>query len=243
LLTPFAQALFDGLRGHGVRDSQGYISIFGLHEYVYDTVSDVVQQAYNTQQEPQLFLLRGTEPFAVALYRGATSFGDDLEDELPPHAGVHELDLNHTPPVRDAAPVLRNAAGNGQRQVLPAEVMADADAITGSVSADDPSVVAGDAPSGTYHQATAPEHQHLVDVLKELRRAIQTSDLPDERKDDAFAGLAEVDAQMTRAQPDLALMQNMLNEVRQIVADAGPTAEMAQTLAQQALAAARREYQ
>ena len=83
-LTLFTQALVDGLQGRGVSSNRGYISIFDLYTHLYFALDEtvprrvpaVVRQRYGEKQEPELTILKGVGPFAVALYRGATTTGD-----------------------------------------------------------------------------------------------------------------------------------------------------------------------
>ncbi len=91
-LTIFTQALVDGLRGRGVHNSNGFISAFSLYEHVYESVSEAVQTNIGAAQEPELTVLRGVGPFAVSLYRGASSLGDFAGDEpLPAGMAVREV--------------------------------------------------------------------------------------------------------------------------------------------------------
>jgi hypothetical protein len=91
-LTIFTQALVDGLRGRGVRNSNGFISAFSLYEHVYESVSEVVQTQFGAVQEPELTVLRGVGPFAVSLCRGASTLGDFAGDEpLPAGMAVREV--------------------------------------------------------------------------------------------------------------------------------------------------------
>lgn len=83
-LTLFTQALVDGLQGKGVSSNRGYISVFDLYTHLYFAldeavprqVSAAVRQRYGEKQEPELTILKGVGPFAVALYRGATILGE-----------------------------------------------------------------------------------------------------------------------------------------------------------------------
>ena len=72
----FTQALTDALRGKGVANHGGYISAFNLYETVYETVREAVEELASARQEPELTVLKGVGPFAVSLFRGATSLGD-----------------------------------------------------------------------------------------------------------------------------------------------------------------------
>lgn len=83
-LTIFTQALVDGLKGRGGKSSGGYISAYGLYEYIYEEVSDAVKEKYQTAQEPELTVLKAVGPFAVALYRGAQDLGTFDETEAAP---------------------------------------------------------------------------------------------------------------------------------------------------------------
>jgi hypothetical protein len=90
--TLFAQALTEGLRGSGeVYNRSGYISAFDLYTHLYYALNDAVQQhvpqrirnQYGDTQEPELTVLKGVGPFAVALYRGAQTLGTFPADHTP----------------------------------------------------------------------------------------------------------------------------------------------------------------
>lgn len=91
-LTLFTQALVDGLQGRGVSSNRGYISVFDLYTHLYFALDEavprrvpaVVRQRYGEKQEPELTILKGVGPFAVALYRGATPPGDFDASGVPP---------------------------------------------------------------------------------------------------------------------------------------------------------------
>jgi uncharacterized caspase-like protein len=93
-LTLFTQALVDGLQGRGVGSNRGYISVFDLYTHLYfaldeavpRTISAAVRQRYGAQQEPELTILKGVGPFAVALYRGATTLGTFDASSNPPES-------------------------------------------------------------------------------------------------------------------------------------------------------------
>jgi Caspase domain len=82
-LTIFSQALVDGLRGHGINHQVGYISAFDLYTYIYLAVvaavgqlPEVVRRRYSDTQEPELTVLKGVGPFAVARYQGTAAPGE-----------------------------------------------------------------------------------------------------------------------------------------------------------------------
>lgn len=91
-LSIFGQSLTDGLRGQGSGSRAGYLSAFDLYTQLYFAVGAAVEQCisaalkqyYGSTQEPELTVLKGVGPFAVALYRGATALGDFPTDHTPP---------------------------------------------------------------------------------------------------------------------------------------------------------------
>ncbi len=88
----FAQALIDGLHGKGVANRHGYISAFDLYEHIYETVLEAVEEEIGVKQEPELTVLKGVGPFAVSLYRGASSFGDfDTSQVAPQMPAVRQV--------------------------------------------------------------------------------------------------------------------------------------------------------
>jgi hypothetical protein len=98
--TIFTQTLTDGLRGKGTSSHNGYISAFDLYLHVYHAVGEAVQKnipeylrkRYAQMQEPELTVLKGIGPFAVALYRGASALGaGDAREQLPPKAAVRAV--------------------------------------------------------------------------------------------------------------------------------------------------------
>lgn len=92
-LTLFTQALVDGLRGKGLSPRGGMINAFDLYTYVYETVSEAVQEKFNRVQEPELNIVKGVGPFAVALYRGApdTNLGVAEVAAEPPPGAVRQV--------------------------------------------------------------------------------------------------------------------------------------------------------
>ncbi len=91
-LSLFTQALVDGLRGEGTRGSRGYVSAFDLYVHLYDSVKEAAEQRYGKTQEPELTVLKGVGPFAVSLFRGATTLGDFDSGARPPEGtAVHEV--------------------------------------------------------------------------------------------------------------------------------------------------------
>lgn len=99
-LTLFTQALVDGLQGKGVSSNRGYISVFDLYTHLYFALDEAVPRKvpaslrlrYGEKQEPELTILKGVGPFAVALYRGATTLGAfDASGSPPEGTALREL--------------------------------------------------------------------------------------------------------------------------------------------------------
>ncbi len=91
-ISIFTQALVNGLRGNGVRNSNGFISAFGLYEHIYESVTSVVKAQIDDVQEPELTVLKGVGPFAVSLYQGASTLGGIQPFEaLPPGLAVRQI--------------------------------------------------------------------------------------------------------------------------------------------------------
>jgi len=91
-LTLFTEALVNGLRGRGTSSTRGYVSAFDLYTHLYFRIEETVQQRYGQTQEPELTVLKGVGPFAVALYRGATTLGEiDATAQPPEGMAVREV--------------------------------------------------------------------------------------------------------------------------------------------------------
>jgi uncharacterized caspase-like protein len=89
-LSIFSAALVNGLRG-GAPNSKGYISAFGLYEYLYQEAKDAAAELGN-QQEPELTVIKGVGPFPVALFRGASAPGDfDVSADVPAGTAARQV--------------------------------------------------------------------------------------------------------------------------------------------------------
>jgi hypothetical protein len=90
-MTIFGQALVNGLRGESMSSQQEYISAFDLYTYVYQAVSqaistqvpEAVRRRYGEKQQPELTVLKGVGPFAVALRRGAMTSHEFHSENRP----------------------------------------------------------------------------------------------------------------------------------------------------------------
>jgi uncharacterized caspase-like protein len=83
-LTLFTDTLVNGLRGRGTSSTRGYVSAFDLYTHLYFTIEETVRERYGAAQEPELTVLKGVGPFAVSLYRGATTLGEIDGAAAPP---------------------------------------------------------------------------------------------------------------------------------------------------------------
>jgi hypothetical protein len=71
-LSIFTQALKDAMQGKDLIPRGGFISVFDLYTALFQNVSSKVHDLLGVEQEPELTILKGVGPFAVALFRGAT---------------------------------------------------------------------------------------------------------------------------------------------------------------------------
>jgi len=92
-LTLFTDTLVNGLRGRGTSSTRGYISAFDLYTHLYFTIEEAVRERYGVTQEPELTVLKGVGPFAVSLYRGATTLGE-IDGAAPPPEGTAVRDVS-----------------------------------------------------------------------------------------------------------------------------------------------------
>ncbi len=95
-LTIFTQALVEGLQGKGISPRGGYISLFDLYTALYEKVNRKVKELVNREQEPELTILKGIGPFAVALYLGATETNLSAAEtmaEPPQNPAVRQVEL------------------------------------------------------------------------------------------------------------------------------------------------------
>lgn len=91
-LSLFTGALVNGLMGEAP-NNRGYISAFGLYEYLYFGSRDAAAALQPSRvQEPELTVLKGVGPFPVALYRGASAGGDfDVAEPVPAETRAREV--------------------------------------------------------------------------------------------------------------------------------------------------------
>lgn len=127
-LTIFAQALVDGLSGKGTVNSRGFVGAFDLYEHVYETVKAAAARL-GYVQEPELTVLRGVGPFAVVLYKGASSLGvfDESETALD---GMAARTVDPAKSQRLYQKLVKNITASGDRSVA-AETISDSTIITG----------------------------------------------------------------------------------------------------------------
>lgn len=91
-LSIFTAALVDGLKGEAP-NNRGYISAFGLYEYLYFSARDSAAALQPARlQEPELTVLKGVGPFPVALYRG-TPVPGSFDSSGPAPAGTSAREI------------------------------------------------------------------------------------------------------------------------------------------------------
>ncbi len=89
-LSIFSQALVSGLKGEAP-NSKGYISAFGLYEYLYHEAREAAAEL-GQEQEAELTVIKGVGAFPVALYRGASQPGAfDLDEPAPAGTALREV--------------------------------------------------------------------------------------------------------------------------------------------------------
>jgi hypothetical protein len=100
-------------------------------------------------------------------------------------------------------------------------------------------------PDTVFLQATAPAQQAFVDLIKRIRRAIQTSGMSDDEKAVAFRNLDGVDMQLAEPTPELAAVERGINGAAETVnksPGAGDNATAVGDLVRESLDLARQLY-
>jgi hypothetical protein len=128
-LSIFTQALVDGLSGKGyVPNNNGFIGAFGLYEHIYEAVTDAAS-TLGQVQEPELTVLRGVGPFAVALYMGATNLGSfDSTEAVADGTSVRKVEPARSE--RLFKQITKKSTASGERSVA-AGTMSDSTVVTG----------------------------------------------------------------------------------------------------------------
>jgi hypothetical protein len=89
-LSIFSGALVSGLQGEAP-NSHGYVSAFGLYEYLYHEAKETAE-ALGQVQEPELTVIQGVGPFPVALFRGASQPETfDASEPVPSGTATREV--------------------------------------------------------------------------------------------------------------------------------------------------------
>jgi hypothetical protein len=244
LLTIFTEALFDGLRGRMAEDGRQTISLYSLYEHIYETVGDVVQEAYGAQQEPELTVSKGILSFPVALYKGQAAQGEvDLGEPLPEGA-VREVELAEGRAMLER--VMQSGVPNLARaHAAEARAPRGASRPSQAMPRDELTPIEPHQPDAAFHQATAPAQQAFVDLIKRIRRAIQTSGMSDDEKAVAFRNLDGVDMQLAEPTPELAAVERGMNGAAETVnksPGAGDNATEVGDLVRESLDLARQLY-
>ncbi len=128
-LSIFTQALVNGLSGQGyVPNNNGFVGAFGLYEHIYEAVKEAAG-ALGKVQEPELTVLRGVGPFAVALYKGAADLGSfDAAETVADGMAVRTVEPAHSQRLFNQ--VVKAITASGERSVA-AETISGSTVVTG----------------------------------------------------------------------------------------------------------------
>ena len=236
-LSIFTQALVEGLQGKDTVSHNGYISAFDLYTHVYYAVTEAVTKQLGRVQQPELTIIKGIGPFAVSLFRGATSLGA-FEDQapLPEEVGAREVSPQQSQ--RLFQQIIKTGGGayiggsvhtgggdfvgrdkitlTGERGV----------AIGGSVKAS--TIITGDRNVVGVRQAATL--QEFVSLLAELRRLVPQSGLDADTAQIVEADVRVAQEQVAKPQPSRAIILSKLKGVAEMLTTAAGAAEAAQKL-------------
>ncbi len=238
-LSIFTQALVDGLQGKGeIINRNGFISAFDLYTHIYETVSEKVEKLLGLRQEPELTVTKGVGPFAVSLFRGATSLGGFDESAPLPEAGkVHAVKPEKVVQrFKQMVQVINQSGGvnfgQGNRINIGGDVVAG-DKIGGDKVGGDKIVTGGGAYVGgsvnvshgdfvgrdkTLAQTTTGATlAEFTQLLAQLRDEVEKSNLDEEDTEAVKTDLNLVEQMAAKEQPKGSSILNRLNSVKDVV--------------------------
>ncbi len=256
LNTIFTKALLDGLRGKGVPNSSGFISAFSLYEHVYEAVSEIAHTKLSKKQEPELTVLKGVGPFAVALYKGAASLGDfDDSEPVPQGMAVREVRPEKSQRIFNQRVTQTSGVnfGQGNKVKIRGDVFSG-DKVTGpkidaresqgfvnqpqgpvtqnygsqidtgggayiggSVTTSGGSFVGRDQINTITTTTQGMTAADFTALIQQLRTQLATAKLEDDEREMIQNNIANVEAQLQRPQPKLALIKSGLNGVKDVI--------------------------
>jgi hypothetical protein len=227
-LTIFTQALTRGLKGAGVVPRGGTISAFDLYTSVFESVSRTVRSRFDLPQEPELTVLKGVGPFAVALYRGAADadLGAAEVGELPSGAAVRQV-----PPERSQRlyqQILQTGGVNfGQGNVVEigGDVIGEQRIDTGGGAFIRGNVHTGGGAFVGRDQTVFPTHtaahgaslEQFAAVLKELREAIPSAGLDPKIQAAVEEDVSRVEREAGDPEPNLPVIEARLQGIQSLL--------------------------
>jgi len=235
-LTIFTQALTQGLKGAGVASRGGTISAFDLYASVFETVSETVRSRYDLPQEPELTVLKGVGPFAVALYRGAaaTDLGAAEAGELPSGTAVRQVSPERSQ--RLYQQILQTGGvyfGQGNVVEIGEDVIGEQRIDTGggafvrgSVNTGGGAFVGRDQTVVTTQPASpSASPERFAALLKELREAIPSAGLDPKVQGVVEEDVSWVEREVGASEPNLPVIEARLLGIQGLLersAAAGP---------------------
>lgn len=211
-LSIFTQALVDSLQGKRIVPRGGYISIFDLYTATFETVNRTVEEQLSKRQEPELTILKGVGPFAVALYQGAVDTNMSVVGktaELPHSKGVRQVDPGRS---QQAYQQIINRTGGidfGQSQQV--RITGD---VTGGDRVDKSVNTGGGAYVGGQVTVTSGDFVGRDQIISEVSSS-QSMTL-----EDFFSLLERINSELKETQPEAKVNAMIENEIAGIKAEA-----------------------
>jgi uncharacterized caspase-like protein len=225
-LSIFTQALVDSLQGKGIVGRGGFISAFDLYTATYESVSETVQTAYNKTQEPELTVLKGVGPFAVALYRGAAETNLSLAEEMvepPLEAAVRQISPDKSQ--RMFQVITQTGGVNfGQGNVIDigGDVIGEqridtggGASVGGSVSTGGGTFVGRDQTITTTTQGATLEQ--FTELLNQLRQGLDSAALDSKIKNVVESDLSGIESEASDPNPSLPVIESRLNSIQSLL--------------------------
>jgi hypothetical protein len=223
-LSIFTQALIDSLQGKRIVPRGGYISIFDLYTTTFETVNRTVEELLGNRQEPELTILKGVGPFAVALYQGAVDTNMSVVDKTvePPHRqGVRQVDRERSEQAYQKIIKQKGGIDFGQSQQV--EITGD---VTGGDRVDKSVKTGGGAYVGGHVTVTGGDFVGRDKIISEVSSS-QTITL-----EDFFSLLERLQSELKEARIEAkvnAMVENELDSIKTEAQDEQPSLPIIET--------------
>ena len=233
-LSIFTQAVVDGLRGKGILPRGGFISAYDLYTSTFEAVKETVQESYQKPQEPELTVLKGSGPFAVALYKGAQETNLSLAEE--------KVELSEEMAVRPIAPeksqrmfqVITQTGGVnfGQGNVIDiggsviGEQRVDTGGgafVGGSVSTGGGDFVGRDQTITTTSISQGASLEEFTALLGELRAGVEAAVLDKKIQKLIESDISSTEVEANDSQPSLLVIESKLQGIQSLLQKAAGT--------------------